>query len=277
MHYTRITLPPANTPILITNALPPLLKDILQLKRPSLNGSTTDAVQQLLQEQLGFADRDVNGNFIYQQGGGSKTLFMCHYDTVETCTGRNRLSQDHRRTTVRVAGGGILGADCGAGMYLLIRMLQAGIPGTYAFFNDEEAGRIGSTEYRILEGAPRGCVRAIAFDRKGYTDVVTHQLLQQGCSLNFAGALATSLNAALQVDTLYAPTDKGSFTDSYSFFDCILECTNISVGYFNEHQRSEYLDYGFLQRLLNALLQVDFEALPTERVLPRRLARFTLD
>ncbi len=260
-----------------TKALHPLLEHILQLKRPSLRGSTTDAVQQLLLQYLGFADRDANGNFIYRQGEGSKTLFMCHYDTVETRTGKNRLSYDRQNMIVRVAGGGILGADCGAGMYLLIRMLQAGVPGTYVFFNDEEAGRIGSTEYRILEGAPTGCVRAIAFDRKGYTDVVTHQLMQAGCSLNFADALSTALNVHIPGVTQYAPTDKGSFTDSYSFFDCIHECTNISVGYFNEHQQSEYLDYGFLQRLLAGLLQLDFEALPTTRLLPRRLARFTLD
>lgn len=226
---------------------------------------------------LGYADKDVNGNFIYSQGNLSRTLFTCHYDSVDNNTGENRLKYDPKSMTVSVCGGGILGADCGAGMYLLIRMLQAGVPGTYAFFNDEEAGRIGSTEYRILNGAPKGCVRALSFDRKGYSDVITHQSMQPGCSVTFATAMAEVLNVNMNGYPAFTLSSNGSFTDSYSFFDCINECTNISVGYFNEHRKDEYLDYGFLEHLLTALQKIDFEALPTERTLPKRLSRFSLD
>jgi hypothetical protein len=63
----------------------------------------------------------------------------------------------------------------------------------------------------------------------------------------------------------YTANAKGSYTDSYSFFNHIPECTNISVGYFNAHQDNEYLDYRFLEQLLSALLQINFNVLPTKR------------
>jgi hypothetical protein len=149
-------------------AIHPILKQILALKRPSLNPITTDKVEALLKQHLGKADRDVDGNFIYRVGTDTKTAFMCHYDTVERRSGVNKLRDNKKQHTVSIAGGGILGADCGAGMYLMIRMIQAGIPGFYAFFADEEESRIGSTEYLNRAGAPKGCQRAIAFDCKGY-------------------------------------------------------------------------------------------------------------
>jgi hypothetical protein len=257
-----------------TNPLPffkpaphPILKQILQLKRPSLHSSTTDKVEELLRQHLGMADRDVDGNFIYRVGGNTKTAFMCHYDTAEQRMGFNKLKYNTMKPIVSVAGGGILGADCGAGMYLMIRMIQSRIPGFYAFFADEEESRLGSTEYRNREDAPRGCLRAIAFDRKGYSDVITHQFNQQGCSIAFAKALAAELNRYLVGYPPFAANAKGAYSDSYSFFDCIPECTNISVGYFDAHQGNEYLDFQFLEQLLTALLRINFNELPTRRSL----------
>jgi hypothetical protein len=259
----------ANT--VISAFLPnPLLKEILVLRRSTYLASTVDDMEALLKRQIGYAERDANGNFIYQVGANSQIGFMCHYDTVEVGSGFNKLRINPLTKTIKVAGGGIWGADCGAGVYLMIRMIQAKIPGCYGFFAEEEQGRFGSMACRIRAGAFTNCLMAVSFDRKGYSDVITHQMDQECCSSAFATALAKGLNQHIKGYSDYSPNPNGGYTDSYCFRDCIPECANISIGYFNEHRSNEYLDYGFLEKLLNALCQLEWKALPIERVLPKR-------
>jgi hypothetical protein len=57
----------------------------------------------------------------------------------------------------------------------------------------------------------------------------------------------------------------GVFTDSASFMETIPECTNVSVGYFEEHTKNEHQNMTFLQKLADACLNVKWESLPTVR------------
>jgi hypothetical protein len=57
----------------------------------------------------------------------------------------------------------------------------------------------------------------------------------------------------------------GVFTDSANFIDNINECTNISVGYFNEHSKEEYQNVTFLEQLCNACIKVDWTNLTISR------------
>ena len=54
-------------------------------------------------------------------------------------------------------------------------------------------------------------------------------------------------------------------TDSYQFIDLIPECTNISVGYFNEHTVSEVQDIEFLKLLCLTSSKINWDDLPTKR------------
>ena len=60
-------------------------------------------------------------------------------------------------------------------------------------------------------------------------------------------------------------SDRGVFTDTANFVSIIPECTNISCGYANEHVNMECQDLHHLERLGEAVLLVDWEALPTKR------------
>ncbi len=251
----------------------PLLKEILTLRRSTYLASTVDDMEALLKRQLGQAQRDADGNFIYQVGADSQIGFMCHYDTVEIGSGFNKLRINPLTKSIKVAGGGILGADCGAGVYLMIRMIQAKIPGCYGFFAEEEQGRYGSMACRIRGEAFTHCLIAVSFDRKGYSDVITHQMDQECCSSAFATALAKGLSQHIKGYPVYSANPNGGYTDSYCFRDCIPECTNLSIGYFNEHRSNEYLDYGFLEKLLNALCRIEWRMLPIDRVLPKRFKK----
>ena len=64
---------------------------------------------------------------------------------------------------------------------------------------------------------------------------------------------------------LFRSDPTGSFTDSYSFFDTVSECVNLSVGYYSQHSKDEHQDLNFLEALVDACITMDWEALPVAR------------
>ena len=115
-----------------------------------------------------------------------------------------------------------------------------------------------ASDYLLLEYFDR----AIAFDRRGTSDVITHQGFGRCCSDKFAEALCDQLN---NQGLLYMPSDAGVYTDTAEFTDIISECTNISVGYLNEHRKEETLNLPHYLALASAVVAVDWEGLPTYR------------
>lgn len=142
-----------------------------------------------------------------------------------------------------------LGADDAAGCYVLIRMIEAGVPGLYVFFRGEERGGIGSSY--IVDNRPElfdEIEYAIQFDRRGTNSIITEMMCGMTCSDGFAEALADALGMGHKVD----PT--GSFTDTANLSEIVAECTNVSVGYENEHSSSETLSTGYLLALVDACI-----------------------
>jgi hypothetical protein len=64
---------------------------------------------------------------------------------------------------------------------------------------------------------------------------------------------------------MYSPDDTGVYTDTAEFTDIIPECTNISVGYDHEHSQQECLNINHYELLSQAVLQVQWDKLPTDR------------
>lgn len=149
-----------------------------------------------------------------------------------------------------------LGADDTAGNWLMINMINAGVPGVYAFFRGEERGGIGSTycakHYPELFDNIK-C--AIAFDRKGTQSIITHQSGARGCSDEFARSLSTVLEMGHQIDTT------GIYTDTAELFHLVPNCTNLSVGYLREHSKDETLNKSYIEALSNQLIRADWSKL----------------
>jgi hypothetical protein len=197
---------------------------------------------------------------------GAATLFTAHTDTVHHDHG---MDKNKTYNSVRVDGdfwradGDVLGADDGAGVALLVHMIGAGVPGYYIFFRGEECGGLGSKW--LAENMPDLCGefdRAVAFDRAGYSDVITHQGRQRCCSDAFADALAAALTTE---GDWFVPDATGVYTDTAELTHLIPECTNVSVGYFRQHSVHEYQNIAFLQRLAEQVVKIDWDALPTAR------------
>ena len=201
----------------------------------------------------------------------SRTMFSAHVDTVHRTAGRQIVTYDHdmglmlKPQSVGKSDNECLGADDGAGIWVLLQMIKADVPGTYVFHYGEEVGGIGSS------GIAAECKmwlasfdRAIAIDRKGTDNVITHQGWGRCCSNTFATALAEQLNMAGHGHS-YKPYSGGVFTDTANYVDDIPECTNLSCGYDAQHTQHESLDVEFLIRLKDAMIVVDWDSLPTER------------
>lgn len=189
----------------------------------------------------------------------NRTLFVGHLDTVHRVGGRNKYRTDSKGI---YASGAPLGADDAAGVSILSAMIGR-VPGYYIFTRGEECGGIGS-QY-LADECPdilQQFDRAIAFDRKGTTSVITHQGIGRCCSDIFAEAVSSALN---DQGMMYMPDDGGVYTDTAEFIDHIPECTNISVGYYFEHTKDEWLDTMHHGELLQAALVIDWDALPTRR------------
>lgn len=224
---------------------------MLSYKRPHGSASEAEFIRIYLDKIPQGVEIDGFGNHIVQIGESRKVAWSCHVDTVHRESGTQKLYYDGRyiRLAPSEKGSRCLGADDGAGVWLLLEMIAANVPGLYIFHRGEEKGGLGS-QY-IAHNTPELLSETdyiIAFDRKGTGSIITHQLSDRCCSEAFADSLANALKLPhLRSD------DTGTFTDTAYYTDLVSECTNVSVGYENEHRESEYLDLAWLVRLRDAL------------------------
>jgi hypothetical protein len=243
------------------------LERALSRKRPhkthEVSNFTAWLFEQLPAELKSFTFVDGAGNLhIDNRIEGSKTLFIAHVDTVHKDTGVNLIKKTQ---THWYANGAPLGADDGAGCAMLMHLIHSGVRGYYIFSQGEECGGIGA-KHIATHHIPllKQFDRAIAFDRRGIDSVISHQGMGRCASDKFCDALASALNEHND-NLMYSPDDTGVYTDTAEFTDDIPECTNISVGYYNEHGDRENLDIVHFAALAIAASKVDWDGLPVDR------------
>ena len=57
----------------------------------------------------------------------------------------------------------------------------------------------------------------------------------------------------------------GYYTDTGNFIELIPECTNISIGVWDEHHKSEYVDIKYVEEVAEASTKIDWDNLPSDR------------
>lgn len=214
-------------------------------------------------------ERDAFGNRMLTVGDKpARVMWSCHVDTVAQRDGPQLVAFDPATGIASLAKGkpGMsLGADDGAGLWIMLHMIAAQRPGLYVFHRGEERGCLGSTWIRKNNPALlAGLDAAIAFDRAGHADVITHQAYGRTCSDAFAKSLGDQLNR-LEKTFAYVPDDTGVYTDTNEYAGIVPECTNLSVGYHGQHGPRETLDIYHCERLLDAMLAFDFGKVTIER------------
>ena len=240
------------------------LLDMLTYKRKEGSVGQELFNKRFIQPMMG--EPDEVGNYlcqVYPDGqverfGGvihpkNKIIFMAHHDTVHRTDGRQKVFYDTFSKTAFVDHDECLGADCTTGVFLILEMIRAKVPGLYIIHTGEECGGIGSSW--IVDGKPKwlGDVEAcISFDRYGTNSIITHQMGQRTCSESFVNDLESILEMNLKSDS------GGVYTDSYEYCNLVSECTNISVGYYNQHTKKESQDMEFVIRLRDAIVKADW-------------------
>jgi hypothetical protein len=191
-------------------------------------------------------------------------LFVAHVDTCHKMEGDVKtmaytIGQDE---FVGLANKemGCLGADDGVGVYVNLRMMDAGVKGTYLFTRGEEKGLIGA-DYIADKMTDRlsQYLLSVEVDRQGTTEIITEQCTGMGASYKFARALSDQLGMG------HKPSTLGMYTDNSVFNGYIPENVNIAAGYDRQHTPKERVNVSYVERLVECMLRVDWSALPVKR------------
>ena len=232
----------------------------LELTSRTYPHGTEKDVFSLLNPEL---KEDEFGN-LFIKIGESDVMFTSHLDTATSAL--SEVVHVIDGVNIKTDGKSILGADDKAGVTIMLHMIENNIPGLYYFFLGEEVGCVGSrkvaTKYK--EEKQEGINKVISFDRRGTTSIITFQSGSRCCSDKFGDELSKQLNLANDTFS-YKNDTTGLLTDSIQFVKLYPECTNISVGYQNEHTFSEVQDIEHLEKLAEACLKVDWNNLPVDR------------
>jgi hypothetical protein len=231
---------------------------MLRFRRPAGSASEMQFITKFIMPT--GTKMDKHGNWVLQIGDDPKVLWSSHTDSVHRMDGYQNVDFDGKFITLSVnSKSNCLGADCAAGVWIMTEMIKAKVPGLYIFHFAEEIGCVGSRA--IVDKEPERLAKiqsAIAFDRKGIDSVITHQR-RRCCSDAFGDSLRAQLPNRYKLD----PT--GVLTDTKQYMGIIPECSNLSVGYYNEHQPHEALDVGHLIDLRNFMVKIDRSKFVIER------------
>jgi hypothetical protein len=249
----------------MSNADIELIKEMHTYMRPMGSPAEAEFVDRFL-KPLGVA-RDQHLNYFLEIGENPIVLWSSHTDTVHIAEGRQQVHRDGNIIGLPFKSkSSCLGADCTAGIWIMMEMIKANVPGFYVFHHGEERGMIGSRDLALKSPERlKGIKAAIAFDRKGTKSVITHQAKTRTCSDKFGKSLMRQLPKGFDLDT------HGIYTDTYAYHEIIPECTNISVGYEMAHSPNECLDMDHLIGLRDHMVKFRSQRIVIERK-PEKIA-----
>ena len=140
-----------------------------------------------------------------------------------------------------------LGGDDRCGVYSALQLIDLGFPFGFAFFCDEEIGCIGSSMLAKDIDENKSITAFISLDRRGLDNVAVY-------GYNNSDLINLFENEGyIEVD--------GSITDVSVLSEQSsrnLACVNLSVGYYNEHTKREFINIYGIQRVIKTLIKLCF-------------------
>lgn len=245
------------------------LLNMLTYCRPEGSQTQKDFCVRFIEPLMGKPDEFGNyiliNNNLNSESEIPNIAFMAHHDTVHTSGGLQKLEVFTGKSPEGIfdcvmSNSNCLGADCTTGVWLILEMIKANVPGVYIIHAGEEIGGIGSGS--LVKSEPEFLFKldfAISFDRYGTNSIITHQSGLRCCSESFSSDLESILNLNLKSDS------GGTYTDSAEYTEYVSECTNISVGYYNQHTTKEYQNIDFALTLRERLINAEWNKLKPYR------------
>ena len=252
-----------------------IIESIVSIPRGYLGVNDVAFRKTLVKELGGLGKLDVDeiGNIWLQIGEPNTLLFAAHTDTVDSkmITGRKPLTtnKEHclvldndkiKRMKNKTKKPQCLGADDGAGIATMLCLIYDHFPATYLFTVGEEVGCVGAQW--IVEHTPERLTPfsfCIEVDRKGVSEIITHQSTGKCASNEFAESLAGQLEMG------HKPSELGVYTDNAHFSGHIEECVNVAAGYYSQHTLDEEQDIKYLDTLFSQLVSMDISQLVVNR------------
>lgn len=218
------------------------------------------------------------GNIVVEIGKSS-VLFSSHVDTVhserESDGSKQHIAYDPNFEHIFLSAenspqSGCLGADDGVGIYLMLKMLAAGVHGRYIFHVGEECGGIGSRAYvsKYAKLLQENFSQVVAFDRRVNDGENPEVIVKQGGQVCASDAYGKSLCDALNkfpFEKPYVISGLGSFTDSKNYRHDVPECVNVGCFYNFQHTPKEIVYWKELKVLVEAVCKIDWSKLTIAR------------
>lgn len=214
-----------------------LLLDIFRI--PSMSGYEDGMayfIKEFLKEHNVPYETDKIGNVFYTRFI-NKPLLCAHMDTVQD-TDDVKLTKFIKIRNDRILSGyGVIGGDDKCGIYIILELLKT-IEFNFLFTVEEETGGVGArvfTNENDISHIPYGLI----LDRRGNDDII--------CEFNDYGT--SEFETVLEeFGKPYGYTrNAGTFSDA-DFISNQISCANLSVGYYNWHQKDEFVDLKDLKR-----------------------------
>ena len=140
-----------------------------------------------------------------------------------------------------------LGGDDRCGVYTALQLIDLNAPFGFAFFCDEEIGCIGSSILAKDIDENESITAFIGLDRRGLDNVAVYGYDNSDLIRLFEN------EGYIEVD--------GSITDVSVLSEQSsrnLACVNLSVGYYNEHTKMEFINIYGIQRAIKTLIKLCF-------------------
>jgi tripeptide aminopeptidase len=216
-----------------------LLERIFQTPaRSRAETQMADVIRDVLtQSDVPFATDEV-GN-VYSLNQKNVPLLSAHMDTVQDEVDAALAKFAKIRGNI-LSGYGVIGGDDKCGIFIALTFAMAGMC-NFVFSTEEEVGGNGIKHFvnkQDLSHIPYGLV----LDRRGYKDII--------CTKNNYGVEAFE-KMLIEIGKVYKyEQSSGIFSDA-NYISEQISCANLSVGYYNPHSKSEFVNLLDLKNALN--------------------------
>lgn len=226
-----------------------LFKSLAGLSQKSLKGTMSDFLKRK------YPKVEIAKEWIMAEGD-IPVAVVAHLDTVFKVPATD-IFYDKEQGVMWSRQG--LGADDRAGVFAILKIIQAGLRPTVIFTTDEELGCLGADAFiKAVPDAPEGLKYVIQLDRRGEVDCVFYD--------------CDNKKFENYVESFGFITNFGSFSDISVICPCWgIAGVNLSVGYEGEHHETEILRTGPLmatiakvKKMLQETSIPEFEYIPSK-------------
>lgn len=144
-----------------------------------------------------------------------------------------------------LSGYGVIGADDKCGIYIILDLLKKR-KFNFVFSVGEEAGGIGIRSF-IEDNKLKGITYGLVLDRRGSDDII--------CTKNDYGTPEFQARLEEIGSSFGYSSEFGTFSDA-DYLSRRISVANLSVGYYNAHQKSEFVSIKALENARNFVLHI---------------------